>query len=99
MLEYGVKHFTFALDLCEIQRRNGLYFLFEHPAGASSWDATPMQRMLKRGGVRTYECDLCCYDLRQIVKGGEACIKKPARFMTNSPCIGEALSDKCRGQL
>ena len=48
MLEYGVKHLTFALDCCEIQRRNGLYFLFEHPAGASSWNATPMQMMLKK---------------------------------------------------
>ena len=98
MLEYGVKHLTFALDLCEIQRRNGLYFLFEHPAGASSWSTTPMQRMLKRGGVRTYEGDLCCYDLKQTVKGEEFHIKKPTRFMTNSQCVGEALSDKCRGQ-
>ena len=49
MLEYGVKHLAFALELCEIQRRNGLYFLFEHPAGASSWNTTPMQRMLRKG--------------------------------------------------
>ena len=85
MLEYGVKHLTFALDLCEIQRRNGLYFLFEPPAGASSWNTTPMQRMLKRGGARTYEGDLCYYDLTQVVKGEEFHIKKPIRFMTNSP--------------
>ena len=37
MLEMGIKHLNFAMKLCEIQRRNGLYFLFEHPAGASSW--------------------------------------------------------------
>ena len=37
MIDYGLKHLTFALDLCEIQRNNGLYFLLEHPAGASSW--------------------------------------------------------------
>ena len=98
MLEYGVKHLTFALDLCEIQRRSGLHVLFEHPAGASSWNTTPMQRMLKRGGVRTYEGDLCCYDLKQMVKGEEFHIKKPTRFMTNSPYVGEALSEKCRGQ-
>ena len=70
MIDYGLKHLTFALDLCEIQRRNGLYFLLEHPAGASSWHTSPMQRMLKREGVRTYDGDLCCYDLRQVV-GGE----------------------------
>ena len=57
-----------------------------------------MQRMLKRAGVKTYEGDLCCYDLTQVVKGEELHIKKPTRFMTNSPCVGEALSEKCRGQ-
>ena len=50
MIDYGIKRHTFALDLCEIQRRSGLYFLLEHPAGASSWNTSPMQRMLKRGG-------------------------------------------------
>ena len=35
MIDYGLKHLTFALDLCEIQRSNGLYFLLGHPAGAS----------------------------------------------------------------
>ena len=75
MLEYGVKHLTFTFDLCEIQRSNGLYFLFEHPAGASSWSAGPVRRMLMREGVKTYEGDLCQYDLRQIVKGEEGYIK------------------------
>ena len=48
--------------------------------------------------MRTYEGDLCCYDLKQIVKGEEFHIKKPTRFMTNSTYVGEALSEKCRGQ-
>ena len=64
MIEYGLKHLTFALDLCESQRRNGLYFLLGLPAGASSWSTSPMQRMLKREGVHVYEC---CYDLKQVV--------------------------------
>ena len=80
MIEYGMKHLTFALDLCEIQRRNGLYFLLEHPAGASSWSTSPMQRMIKREGVQVYEGDMCCYDLRQVVGGEEYYVKKPTRF-------------------
>ena len=77
MINYGLKHLTLAMELCEIQRRNGLYFLLERPAGATSWNASPMQRMLKHEGVETYDGDLCCYDLRQIVKGEEYYIKKP----------------------
>ena len=57
-----------------------------------------MQRMLKREGVRVYEGDLCCYDLRQIVGGEEYYIKKPTRFLTNSTFIRESLSRKCQGQ-
>ena len=57
-----------------------------------------MQRMLKREGVQVYEGDMCCYDLRQIVGGEEFFVKKPTGFLTNSPCIGNALSLKCHGQ-
>ena len=32
MLEMGIKRLNCAMELCETQRRNGLYFLFEHPA-------------------------------------------------------------------
>ena len=31
-----MKHLKFAMELCEIQANNGLYLLFEHPAGATS---------------------------------------------------------------
>ena len=79
MLQYGTNHFTVALDSCEIQRRSGLYLWFAHPAGTSSGDTTPPQRMLKRKGVATYEGDLRCYDLRQVVKGEEVYIKNPPR--------------------
>ena len=41
---------------------------------------------------------MCCYDLMQVVGGEEYHIKKPTRFLTNSLCIGNALSVKRRGQ-
>ena len=41
---------------------------------------------------------MCCYDLKEIVGGEEYHVKKPTRFLTNSPCIGNALCLKCRGQ-
>ena len=45
MIDYGLKHLTFALDLCEIQLRNGLYFLLERPAGATSWNIAAAQKV------------------------------------------------------
>ena len=55
-------------------------------------------RTTKMAGVRTCDGDLCCCDLRKIVKGEEARIKGPAIFMTNRPYTGVALSEKCLGQ-
>eukprot|EP00959_Pyramimonas_sp_CCMP1952_P283043 5916182-Pyramimonas_sp.AAC.1 len=98
MLDYGIKHLTFAMELCEIQRRNGLYFLFEHPAGATRWSTSTVQRILRNKDVKVYNWGMCCYDLKQMVKAEEMYIKKPTKFMTNSPAIGRELSWKCKGQ-
>ena len=50
-LQYGLKQFTLALDLCEIQRRSGLYVLFEHPDGGLKLerDADTTNAEKKRG--------------------------------------------------
>ena len=69
MLEYGMKHLKFAMELCEIQANNGLYFLFEHPAGATSWPTSPAQRMLRKKDVDVYEGDMRCYDMKQLANG------------------------------
>ena len=97
ILEYGVKRLKFALEVCEIQLNGGLFFLLEHPAGATSWTTPPAQRMLKREVVETYEGDLCCHDSKQTMNGEELLIKKPTIFTTNSPLIGAALSLRCHG--
>lgn len=50
-LEYGIRHIEFALELCRIQIRNGLYFLHEHPHQASSWDLPCVRQLLGREDV------------------------------------------------
>ena len=97
MLEYGLKHLTFAMELCEIQRKNGLYFVFEHPAGASSGSTSPVQRLLKHDDVKVYQGDLCCYDFKQEHEGEEVLFNKPTKFMNHGPYIGRELSLKCDG--
>ena len=37
-LKYGIDHLSFALSLCTLQARSGMYFMFEHPASAKSWN-------------------------------------------------------------
>ena len=85
MLEHGVQHLKFALELCEIQRSNGQCFQYERPASATSRTTSTVQRMLQRRDVKTYEACACCYDMKQIMYGEEVLAQKPTRFTTNSP--------------
>ena len=82
MLELCIKHLNVAMELCEIQRQNGVYFLFEHPAGASSWSVHKVQKMLAKHDVHTYEGDMCQFNMKQTVHGEELFVQKPSRFMT-----------------
>eukprot|EP00959_Pyramimonas_sp_CCMP1952_P049628 1036873-Pyramimonas_sp.AAC.1 len=96
LLEEGMI-LKFAMELFLIERANGLYFLFEHPASASSWSTKCAQRLLKYLEVDACESDLSCFDFSQLYNGEGMRIKKPTRFMTNSPEIGGSLAMKCDG--
>ena len=50
-LTAAMTHIKFCIDLCLKQHLDGRLFLFEHPAGASSWDADVMKQMAAVMGV------------------------------------------------
>ena len=37
VMAHGLRHLEFCVHLCKLQHDQGMYFLFEHPANASSW--------------------------------------------------------------
>ena len=45
-LQHAMMHMRFALTMCLQQFLVGRLFIFEHPAGASSWGTRMMQEML-----------------------------------------------------
>ena len=47
-LQDAMMHMRFALSLCLVQVAEGRMFMFEHPAGASSWGTKMMQEMLSK---------------------------------------------------
>ena len=77
--------------------RNGLYFLHEHPATASSWQLDTVQSMMHRRGVHAVVGDICTFEMKQQDELGTAFIRKPTKFMTNSQCIANRLSQRCPG--
>eukprot|EP00973_Karenia_brevis_P031672 4368920-Karenia_brevis.AAC.1 len=53
-LRYGIRHLYFAMDICELQVKQGRYFAFEHPKTASSWNLP---------GVRKIDIDMCMFGM------------------------------------
>ena len=74
---------------------NGLYFLHEHPATASSWKNKHVMDILDRPEVQRIVSPMCAFGMMQEDEEGEALVKKDTAFMTNSRAIAERLERKC----
>ncbi len=75
----------------------GLYFLHEHPEGASSWDEPEIKKLMKQPGVTRVVSDMCVCGMVQENDDGESLVKKPTAFLTNAPRIADRLAQRCRG--
>ena len=93
MLEYGIRHREFIIELYKIQMESGLYFLHEHPHGASSWQTPAMQEFILKNSVHLGVGHMC----RHGMKVGGKLVYKPARWLSNGRLIVEALALRCSG--
>ena len=62
-MSYARKHLEFCIKLYEVQWRNGLYFLHEHPDSASSWQEAILRELVSRHGVQLVVGDQCQFGL------------------------------------
>ena len=91
-LHGAMLHMKFALTPCLQQYMAGRLFLFEHPAGASSWSTKMMFDMLSREGfvfAKLYFRQLGMEVSKGSCKKGSA--KKRTAVMTNSKHFAETL--------
>ena len=90
----GVVHLEFVCRLYDLQLKNKRYFLHEHPATATSWREPCIADILSRDGVDRVVGDQCQYG-----QGDEHDnpVRKSTGWMSNSPCVREALSQRCTG--
>ena len=54
----AVAFVNFAIELCELQRRAGRGFVFEHPKFAASWTSTDLSTLSSREGVHEARLDM-----------------------------------------
>ena len=96
-LREAIAHLRFCVKIYNIQRREGRYFLHEHPLTASSWGVECIEKLCGQHDVFTTSCHQCAYGLtttdtdRTTVRPA----LKPTRFMTNSWMMLQRLSLRC----
>ena len=91
-LRDAMLHMRFALSICIQQYNAGRLFLFEHPAGASSWGTGMMTEMLAREGVYLAKFDFCQFGMKvSSARGKRTSAKKRTSVMTNSKHLAETL--------
>jgi hypothetical protein len=87
----------FAIEMCDVQRREGRYFVFEQPQGSRAWDLEAVKKMVMRQDVEISTMHKCMYGLKARDAMGEAPAYKPTKMMSNHEALTEALSRQCDG--
>ena len=94
----AVQHLHFVVGIYKLQLEGGRHFLHEHPATASSWQDTWMEKLMQHKGVATVVSDQCEYGLLTPGPDGQPMpAKKPTRWMSSSPHMLKRLSRRCQG--
>ena len=93
----AVEVIKFGIEMCDIQRREGRYFVFEQPQGSRAWDLEAVKKMVMRQDVEISTTHQCMYGLKARDTIGEAPAYKPTRIMSNHEALAGALSRQCNG--
>ena len=91
----GELHVSFCCELYRLQADAGRYYLHEHPASAASWQLEEVQTLLGSNGAEQVVGDQCKYG--QETADGRP-VKKPTRWLSNSPEILKELGTRCDGR-
>ena len=91
----GDVHLRFVAELYKMQLDGGRYFLHENPDQATSWNRAPLEDLLNDERVKTATGDQCQYGQR--TQCGDP-VRKPTRWMSNSPELLKKLSHRCNGR-
>jgi len=91
----GDVHLRFVAELYKMQLDGGRYFLHENPDQATSWGRAALADLLRDERVQTVTGDQCQYG--QGAQCGDP-IRKPTRWMSNSPEILKKLGRRCTGR-
>lgn len=92
----AVDHVNFSMDMCKEQAQLGGKFIFEHPAGASSWTLKSVRDVIESvPGCDVASFPQCAYGLCNPSTGEPW--RKNTKFLTNSMAVMDEFGKaKCR---
>ena len=102
-LEQALEHVRFSVELCKMQRTAGRLFVFEHPAGASSWESKLLKELHAQEGVMKVNFDFCMAGMMTGDRPGDGKrlypVKKRTSLLTNSHAIFTIFREvQCHGE-
>ena len=89
------------MELALMQPMAGRLFVFEHPAGATSWSTHMMDQVAQMEGIYKVTFDFCAVGMTVAGQPGEPPVpaKKRTRVLTNSHAVHTLLREaQCNGQ-
>ena len=98
----GLTHLEFAVQLYWEQISRGRFFIHEHPATASSWGLPLIQELERHPEAQILTGDMCRWGVTlekdTSLEDATRLVKKPTKWMTNSPILAKLLQARCNGQ-
>ena len=100
--QQGLAHLEYAVQLYWEQISRGRFFIHEHPATASSWGLPLIKELERHPGVQVVTGDMCRWGMTLDKDTSDEeparLVKKPTKWMTNSPILAKLLQSRCNGQ-
>ena len=93
----GRRMLRVAVEACKRQHEEGLWFILEHPRGASSWNQEEVGALKAMEGVYEVNLDQCQFGQWSYDKDGTALALKPTRILTNMRSAMEVVGKRCQG--
>lgn len=97
MRKQAEKHLRLCAESYLHQVRQGMHFVHGHPADASSWQVSCIQKVARAPGVMINRFDQCAYGLKSKDVRGEAPARKPTKIMAISVAVNREMRRRCPG--
>ena len=94
LIEKGLRHMRFAVELYRLRAEGGRFFLHEHPNSSTSWKMPEVQKSMSGLQLEKTTAHMCRYGMKSTDESGGGRVKKPTGFLTNSEFLRDQLSKR-----